>query len=58
MRSNQHTPRARLMPCGTLAAYKRHLRHREVPCDACTRANAEASAGLPAQRRAALREAS
>lgn len=29
-------------PCGTLAAYARHLRHREVPCDDCTRANREA----------------
>jgi hypothetical protein len=22
-------------PCGTLAAYKRHVRHGEVPCDLC-----------------------
>lgn len=29
-------------PCGTLAAYARHLRHHEVPCDDCTRANREA----------------
>lgn len=26
-------------PCGTDAAYKRHLYHREVPCDACHRAH-------------------
>lgn len=29
-------------PCGTLAAYHRHLRHSEIPCDDCTRANREA----------------
>jgi len=28
-----------LKPCGTPAAYKRHLRHREPPCDDCTAAN-------------------
>jgi hypothetical protein len=28
-----------LRPCGTPAAYKRHLRHREPPCDDCTAAN-------------------
>jgi hypothetical protein len=22
-------------PCGTEAAYRRHLRHREVPCEPC-----------------------
>ena len=29
-------------PCGTLAAYHRHLRHREIPCDACVQANTTA----------------
>jgi len=29
----------KLKPCGTLAAYKRHLRMGEKPCDACTSAN-------------------
>jgi len=24
-----------LKPCGTSAAYRRHLRHGETPCDAC-----------------------
>jgi hypothetical protein len=24
-----------LEPCGTSAAYKRHIRHREVPCEPC-----------------------
>ena len=47
-----------LRPCGTQAAYQRHLRHREVPCDDCTRANTEASSGKRAAMRAALREAS
>ena len=28
-----------LQPCGTPAAYQRHLRHREMPCQACTDAN-------------------
>jgi hypothetical protein len=27
-----------LKPCGTPAAYRRHLRHREEPCDACRQA--------------------
>jgi hypothetical protein len=22
-------------PCGSYAAYRRHIAHREVPCDAC-----------------------
>jgi hypothetical protein len=25
-------------PCGTEAAYRRHLRHGEQPCEACTKA--------------------
>ena len=28
-----------LQPCGTPAAYARHLRHHEPPCQACTAAN-------------------
>jgi hypothetical protein len=24
-----------LMPCGTASAYRRHLAHRETPCEAC-----------------------
>ncbi|MFC9085315.1 hypothetical protein [Nocardiopsis dassonvillei] len=27
-----------LKPCGTFAAYLRHLRHREVPCETCREA--------------------
>ena len=30
-----------LQPCGTYAAYRRHLRHKETPCDACRDANAD-----------------
>ncbi len=28
-----------LQPCGTRAAYQRHLAHREVPCRPCSEAN-------------------
>lgn len=28
-------------PCGTVAAYKRHLRNDEEPCDACRAANSD-----------------
>ena len=28
-------------PCGTVAAYRRHLRHSEEPCEACRAANRE-----------------
>ncbi len=28
-----------LKPCGTHAAYRRHLRRGETPCDACRQAN-------------------
>lgn len=37
-----------LKPCGTPAAYARHLRHHELPCDACTAAN---TARVQANRR-------
>jgi hypothetical protein len=30
-----------LRPCGTAAAYHRHLDHGEAPCEACTVANRE-----------------
>lgn len=33
-----------LKPCGTPAAYARHLRDRETPCQPCREANAEAKA--------------
>lgn len=28
-----------LKPCGTSAAYQRHIRHREVPCRPCVEAH-------------------
>lgn len=34
---------AHLKPCGTQAAYMRHLRNGEKPCDACTAANRRAT---------------
>lgn len=30
-----------LRPCGTEAAYRRHLRRRELACETCLRAHAE-----------------
>jgi hypothetical protein len=30
--------RAPVQPCGTVAAYRRHLRHREEPCEPCKQA--------------------
>jgi hypothetical protein len=38
-----------LRPCGTPAAYQRHLRHLEVPCDACSKAEARRSAAYRAE---------
>jgi len=35
-----------LKPCGTQAAYKRHLAYREVPCQACVIANRNHIAGF------------
>jgi hypothetical protein len=32
-----------LQPCGTQAAYQRHLAHHEVPCDACAMAQTHRS---------------
>ncbi len=33
-------PPVELRPCGTYAAYRRHERHGEPPCEACKRAEA------------------
>lgn len=41
--NNHHTRPEDLEPCGTTAAYRRHLRHGNPPCDDCKAANAEAS---------------
>lgn len=32
-------PIRKLSPCGTLAAYRRHLKNREVPCEPCSEAS-------------------
>lgn len=37
----------KLKPCGTYAAYIRHLKHNEKPCDPCTLANRERSYSAP-----------
>lgn len=34
-------PPRQLQPCGTVAAYKRHVRHGEEPCAACRAAWAD-----------------
>jgi len=45
-----------LRPCGTWAAYQRHLARREVPCQACTEAcalrhgSAQVTATIAARR--------
>jgi hypothetical protein len=39
-------------PCGTPAAYTRHLRHGETPCEPCRKANAERHKALYRQRKA------
>lgn len=40
-----------LAPCGTLAAYRRHLRAGETPCPACRTANRTAKRDQADQRR-------
>jgi hypothetical protein len=35
----------KLKPCGTYAAYARHLNNNEKPCDACREANTELRRG-------------
>ena len=40
-------------PCGTPAAYRRHLRHGESPCPACRRANRDLKRAQADQRRRA-----
>lgn len=43
-----------LKPCGTLAAYRRHLRNDEDPCDPCLHANTEHGLRTKAQQRPAV----
>ena len=40
-------------PCGTLAAYRRHQRAQEAPCEACRAAWAEAQRRYYAKRKQA-----
>lgn len=47
-------PRLTLKPCGTHAAYKRHLKHGTTPCDACREANRQVA--LKAKRRQRQKE--
>lgn len=44
-----------LKPCGTQAAYHRHLDHSERPCEACTAANREYGRQLRKRPRTRLR---
>ena len=39
---NQYINPSLLRPCGTLAAYRRHLRRGERPCEACSQASRRA----------------
>jgi hypothetical protein len=41
-----------LKPCGTYAAYARHLRNNEKPCDPCTAANRQRQSDAPSGRNA------
>lgn len=47
-----------LAPCGTPAAYRRHLRAREAPCAACRKANRDAKRDQSDQRRRTPKPAS
>lgn len=51
-KTGQHGPPP-TAPCGSLSAYRRHLRHKETPCDACKAANAQAQADYQRKRHAA-----
>lgn len=41
-----------LAPCGTWAAYRRHLRRYQTPCDACRKAATAYVTGRRAARKA------
>lgn len=47
---------ADLKPCGTLAAYRRHLRHDEQPCESCLQAGRRDWEDRSARHNAARRE--
>ncbi len=42
-----------LKPCGTPAAYRRHLRHGEKPCSGCRFAEAQRARAASARRKGA-----
>jgi hypothetical protein len=44
-----------LKPCGTIAAYQRHRRHGEDPCEPCREANRAHSGPATRARNAAVR---
>lgn len=46
---------SRVKPCGTLAAYRRHLRHGEHACEDCLRAERRAQADRRAAAGARVR---
>lgn len=45
------TPARTPAPCGTVAAYRRHQRAQEAPCEACKVAHAEYQRELYAKRK-------
>lgn len=45
-----YAPGREFMPCGTVSAYVRHLRYKEIPCRACKQAHAENAAMYRARR--------
>lgn len=49
-RRDQQWPEWRARPCGTRAAYRRHLRRSERPCPACLEAERVAQPGTPSAR--------
>ncbi|WAC65157.1 hypothetical protein OVA14_07085 [Agrococcus sp. SL85] len=52
-RANGAKPRGELAPCGTTAAYRRHERNGEQPCQACRTAHADARRQREQDRRVA-----
>ena len=52
--ARRHRARRDLEPCGTTAAYRRHERDGDVPCQPCCDAHADAEWGHARQRRGVL----
>lgn len=53
-RRSSADPVTDLQPCGTAAAYARHLRRSETPCRPCKDANAQLQRAKAARRRACM----